>query len=172
MNKSLVELALSYATVNHYNQLYGNVPYINHLLATQNISIKFGCDDTIQAACLLHDILEETKKTYTDLKLVFGREIAEIVYCVTDELGRNRNERKAKTYPKILVNSKAIIVKLCDRIANIEDAVTTNNTKKIFLYKKEHNEFVTSLYIENTCILLWNDYFKLIHKLNNDDTNT
>jgi (p)ppGpp synthase/HD superfamily hydrolase len=164
----LIKLALSYATENHFNQKYGNLPYMHHLVCTSSIACKFGYDDTIQAACLLHDILEETKKSYTDLKLVFDEEIAEIVYCVTDELGRNRNERKAKTYPKTLANPKAIIVKLCDRSANIENAVITNNTKKIFLYKREHGDFVTNLYIENTCILLWNDYFKLIHKLNNE----
>ncbi len=44
---------------------------------------------------------------------------------MTDELGRNRKERKEKTLPKIAALYDAIVVKLADRIANMR-----NSTKK------------------------------------------
>ena len=70
------------------------------------------------------------------IKDYFGEDVAEMVFAVTDELGRNRKERKVKTYPKIAANPEAIILKLADRIANIEHG------GKIDMYKKEHGNFV------------------------------
>ena len=147
MASSTIEFACSYAKENHKGQMYGNVPYIDHLLEVWNIALRFKLSETIQVACWLHDIIEDTQRSYTEIKLCFGHDIAEIVYCVTDELGRDRNERKAKTYPKIAENSDAVYVKLCDRIANIENAKKNNNSKKLFLYKREHREFIEKLYV-------------------------
>ena len=66
--------------------------------------------------------------------------MAEIVYAVTDELGRNRKERKEKTYPKIKANWKATAVKICDRIANATQSRDYN--KGLFeMYKKENKDF-------------------------------
>ncbi len=70
-----------------------------------------------------------------------------IVYCVTDELGRNRKERKEKTYKKIRSNSDAIIIKLADRITNIMNSLI--NGHMIGIYKTEHQAFKDALYEEN-----------------------
>ena len=58
-----------------------------------------------------------------------------MVYCVTDEIGRNRSEKKLKTLPKTALNPDAIILKLADRIANIERG------GKADMYANEYNEF-------------------------------
>jgi len=97
-----------------------------------------------QVGCALHDVLEDSDLSYNDIKNAFGIEIAKIVYAVTDELGRNRKERKEKTYPKIRNNWKATVVKICDRIANIRHSIETNSRFKE-MYKKEHDEFVAGI---------------------------
>jgi (p)ppGpp synthase/HD superfamily hydrolase len=95
-------------------------------------------------ACALHDTLEDTSLSYNDIQKAFGKEVAEIVFCVTDELGRNREERKEKTYPKIQSNWKATVVKICDRIANIEQSRSYN--QKLFdMYKKELYIFIVKM---------------------------
>ena len=50
MSSQIIDFALSYAKENHKGQLYGNAPYINHLLATQKVANKFHCSAEIQAA--------------------------------------------------------------------------------------------------------------------------
>tara|TARA_R110000868_G_scaffold401649_2_gene677271 strand:- start:7479 stop:7910 length:432 start_codon:yes stop_codon:yes gene_type:complete len=98
-----------------------------------------GCGFKLQICGALHDTIEDCNISYNDIKDYFGEDVAEIVYCVTDELGRNRTERKAKTLPKIASNSDAVIVKLADRIANIKHG------GKVDMYVKEYSQFRDAL---------------------------
>lgn len=128
----------------HGNKDYDGVyPYSKHLDDVVDILKRYGYSGKYIVAGLLHDTLEDTDLSYNKLKLHFGVDVAEMVYCVTDELGRTRAEKKRKTLPKIASNTDAIIIKLADRIANIEHG------GKISMYKKEYSEFKGSL-IENT----------------------
>jgi len=160
----LIEKAHTYAAYIHADQTYHRAAYIHHLLHAKEIAERFGLSETIKAACLLHDTLEDTQTTYEYLKIEFGEEIAEIVYCVTDELGRNRKERKAKTYPKIAANESAILVKLCDRIANIEYS-KEHGSSELQMYLKENSEFTRALYPHSPNLPIWKYYFQLIGEI-------
>jgi (p)ppGpp synthase/HD superfamily hydrolase len=156
------EFACAFAEKKHQGQLYGTQPYIEHLRATYNVACQFNLTDKVKTACWLHDTLEDTKTTYTELAEHFGTDVAEMVYCVTDELGRDRVEKKAKTYPKIRANADAILVKLCDRIANIEASIA-NNPKKLDKYVKENKGFIEQLYSDDCAeSAIWQHYFSLI----------
>jgi (p)ppGpp synthase/HD superfamily hydrolase len=82
-----------------------------------------GQDEALVCAAWLHDVIEDTAATYQDIKAMFGKDIAELVWAVTDEMGRNRAERKKKTLPKTLMTNKTAILKLADLTANIEDSI-------------------------------------------------
>lgn len=139
-----IERALLVAEKAHATQQYDIYPYIFHIKQVVNVAVELGFDETIVVASVLHDILEDTDLSYNDIKKAFGEEVAEIVYCVTDELGRNRKERKEKTYPKIKGNWKATVVKICDRISNMRHSKLYN--KRLFdMYKKEHENFCRSI---------------------------
>jgi len=147
------EKALLFVEHAHHGQQYGLYPYSYHLKQVVEVAEEIGFDEPIIVACVLHDVLEDTHLSYNDIKKEFGEDVAELVYAVTDELGRNRKERKEKTYPKIKGNPKAIAVKLCDRIANVREAKIsfnkpfgTQDSKMYKLYKQEHLEFYTTLY--------------------------
>lgn len=128
----------------HGNQTYDEIfPYKKHLDDVVDVLKRFGFTGKYIVAGYLHDIIEDTALSYNKVKRVFGLEVAEMVYCVTDELGRNREEKKAKTLPKTASNPSAIILKLADRIANIEHG------GKIDMYKKEYAQFREALY-DNT----------------------
>jgi (p)ppGpp synthase/HD superfamily hydrolase len=90
--------AKEFALKAHQGQTYGTREYSFHLEAVVSIAKEFKLDENIISACWLHDTMEDCNVSFQDLKNIFGEKIAEIVYCVTDELGRNRKERKAKTY--------------------------------------------------------------------------
>lgn len=144
----------------HGNQTYDEIfPYEKHLDDVVDILKRFGITSlTHLCAAYLHDSIEDGAISYGKIKSYFGCEVAEIVYCVTDELGRNRKERKAKTLPKTASNPDAVIIKLADRIANIEHGGL------IDMYAKEYGEFRDALYQPDRLALPMWEY--LDNKLN------
>lgn len=126
----------------HSNQTYADIfPYEKHLDDVVEVLKRFGFSGKYLVAGYLHDVMEDDSISYNDLKRHFGLEVAEMVYCCTDELGRNRKEKKEKTLPKTASNPDAIITKLGDRIANIEQG------GKVDMYREEYAEFKGALYL-------------------------
>ena len=151
--------AKEFAFEKHYGQIYGKdesiVPYVKHLQDVVDVLIRFGySDEVILNAAWLHDSIEDTNTSYNDIKKLFGEEVAEMVYAVTDELGRNRKQRKSKTYPKIMANEKALLIKLADRIANIEYAIKWESNLGD-MYKKEQRDFEITLRKQGVFDKLW-----------------
>ena len=100
---------------------------------------------TLQDACLLatfgHDLIEDCRVSYNDVKTHLGQEVADIVYAVTNEKGKNRKERGGvKYYEGIRETPGAVFVKLCDRIANVQYSKMTKS-RMFDMYKKEHQDF-------------------------------
>jgi len=144
--------ALNFAIRAHKDQKYGNLPYAQHILSASTVLTRFGIcladptDGIYQhMGALLHDTVEDAGVKYREIATEFGERVAEIVYCVTDEIGRNRHERHEKTYPKIRQNKDAIIVKLADRITNAEFSAS-ERSRQMDMYRTEYNDFRTALY--------------------------
>ncbi len=121
--QALLFAASQHESVNH---LYDDKPYYHHLLEVTLLAHYYSdClpsdfHETALVAAPLHDLIEDTRMTYNDVKKVFGSEVAEVVYLCTQERGRNRNERQSeKYYNEISQNEIAVFVKLCDRLANM-----------------------------------------------------
>ena len=126
----------------HASQSYDEIyPYEKHLDDVVDVLKRFGFSGAYIIAGYLHDAIEDGAISYNKILKRFGLEVAEMVFCVTDELGRNRAEKKAKTLPKTASNPKAIVLKLGDRIANIEHG------GKVDMYAKEYDQFRGSLYL-------------------------
>lgn len=146
--------AKQFAVGAHGDQKYGVEPYIFHLNQVYDVANSFSASETIQIATYLHDILEDTEVEVEGLVKSFGIDIAHLVWCVTDEPGKNRAERHKKTYPKIRTRLDAVELKLYDRIANITYSLKTNNHSLIEMYHKEYSEFRQNLE-ENCLVFLW-----------------
>lgn len=144
-SEKLVRDAFFIAERAHLNQTYDEIfPYMKHIHDVVDVLKRFGFNNNkIIIGAILHDSIEDDALTYNKIKRHFGEEIAEIVYCVTDESGRNRQEKKKKTLPKTATNQDAIVIKLGDRIANIEHG------GKIDMYKQEYSEFKGMLYLNS-----------------------
>lgn len=170
-----VKAARYFAEKAHQAQTYGNgLPYTKHLDDVYNVLIRFGFSESnpahlnILTAAYLHDSMEDTATSYSDLKRSFNEEVAEIVYCMTDELGRNRKEKKEKTYPKIRENPKSLILKLADRIANIENSIGSGvESDFLSMYKKEYSMFRWNLKIPGHAEKFWNHLDKLMEYSDN-----
>jgi (p)ppGpp synthase/HD superfamily hydrolase len=104
---------------------------------------------TLREACYRasygHDLIEDARQSYNDVKGVLGQEAADIVFAVTNETGKSRKERaNAKYYEKIRNTNGAIFVKLCDRIANVQYGKLTKS-RQVEMYRKELPEFLSEL---------------------------
>lgn len=140
--------AMRMAEIAHAGQQYSDgVAYVSHLRAVTQVLERYGLTNpVIIAAAWLHDAIEDTTVSYNDIKKSQGVDVAELVYAVTSELGRNRKERNAKTYPKLReAGELAIVLKLADRIANIEAGLSSGEGKTD-MYAAEFGEFASWLY--------------------------
>jgi len=149
------------------NHFYSNGnPYYFHLQNTYDYGLKYSylldtCDiPNCLYACWCHDILEDTTINYNELVKNTNTTIADIVYNVTNEKGKNRYQRAGKKYyTKIRKDKNSIFVKICDRLANISQSVKSNSLK-LKMYKSEYKEFKKYLYDED-----YNDMFIEIEEL-------
>ena len=134
------------------NHFYDGLPYEFHLNMVTETAKKFislipsADHDVVLASCWAHDTIEDTRVTYNDVKSQLGVEVAEIVYALTNEKGKNRKERaNDKYYAGIRAVPYATFVKMCDRIANVE--YSKNQSSSMFeKYKEEFKEFESQLY--------------------------
>jgi (p)ppGpp synthase/HD superfamily hydrolase len=83
---SLVDRAIGFAARAHEGQRRktGNVPYIAHPVGVAMILQKMDCNETIVAAALLHDTVEDTRVTLTEIREIFGDAVADIVAVCTE----------------------------------------------------------------------------------------
>lgn len=145
---TLLEHAQFIAQSAHSGQTYGKVgtiPYHKHLEEVVAVAECYGLSEREKICCWLHDVLEDTTITNSDLYDWFGEDVMDIVLAVTDSPGKNRKERKAKTYPRTVMYADAVRVKLCDRIANVSYCVRTKDKKMFSMYYDEHLAFSLGL---------------------------
>lgn len=152
---SMDEVAKDYAIrrhreVNHnYDALHN---YAFHLQMTVDVAKKFihlipseEREDVI-GGCWTHDIIEDARETYNNVKKATNKVIAEYAYRCTNEKGRTRKERaNDKYYAEIKEYKHTTFIKLCDRIANVSFA-KENGSSMLDMYEKEFNNFYEKLY--------------------------
>jgi GTP diphosphokinase / guanosine-3',5'-bis(diphosphate) 3'-diphosphatase len=123
-----VEKAYRFAELAHDGQFRkSGDPYITHPVAVATNLAELELDvDTISAA-LLHDVVEDTPITLSEIRDEFGEEIAYIIDGVT-KLERfkfsSREERQAENMRKMLIamagDVRVILIKLSDRLHNMQ----------------------------------------------------
>jgi len=140
--------AWNFASVSHQGQLVPGTenPYINHigLVAMEAMSAitdtqKINNPDLLIQCALLHDTLEDTDCTYEDLQKAFGSEVAEGVSALTknSELP-SKNEKMRDSLARIKQQPQEIwMVKLCDRITNLQPPPERWHQNKIEAYRDE-----------------------------------
>jgi guanosine-3',5'-bis(diphosphate) 3'-pyrophosphohydrolase len=99
-------------------------PYINHPIEVARVIDEIGNvdDPEILAAALLHDTIEDTDTEPAELEAEFGPRVCRIVQEVTDDKSMKKAERKRRQIVHASeLSNDAVIVKLADKIANVQD---------------------------------------------------
>jgi hypothetical protein len=131
------------AVLLHRGQLYGEYPYQYHLDRVVAVAVRFGVTDLpFLKSCLGHDLPEDQMTPVWLLRLIgMGKQARTLIFAVTDEPGATRAERKEKTYPKIRSTPRAVVLKLSDRIANVEECIYSANWSQLAKYRAEQAHF-------------------------------
>jgi guanosine-3',5'-bis(diphosphate) 3'-pyrophosphohydrolase len=99
-------------------------PYINHPLGVAMILETEGNvnDPVILQAAILHDTIEDTDTSLTEVEDIFGAKVAGIVCEVTDDKSLSREERKREQIRHVAkISDDAKLVKLADKLHNCRD---------------------------------------------------
>ncbi len=142
-------------STNHMYDAY--LPYEFHLRMVAKVAEKYielipdsndgetALRDTVLLAAYGHDLIEDTRVSYNDVKENLGLGPADIIYACTNEKGKNRKERANEKYYEGIRNTRgAVFVKLCDRIANVQYSKMTGS-RMFDMYKKENINFMIKL---------------------------
>ncbi|MBK6622679.1 MAG: bifunctional (p)ppGpp synthetase/guanosine-3',5'-bis(diphosphate) 3'-pyrophosphohydrolase [Saprospirales bacterium] len=145
--QDLYQQAMKFAGEKHSEQL---VPgsNANYLLHIANVSMEillahrhtpdFDLDFAMQTA-ILHDTLEDTETSFDEIADTFGPKIAEAVLALTkDPAIPSKKERMMDSLRRINEREKEVgIVKLADRITNLQEPPDTWKMEKVRAYLEE-----------------------------------
>jgi guanosine-3',5'-bis(diphosphate) 3'-pyrophosphohydrolase len=126
-NADLIRRAYDYGLAMHDGQMRkSGEPYFTHPISVAAILTEQQLDDATIITALLHDTIEDTKSTYTEIARLFGDEIAELVNGVTKLTNlqlSSTESQQAENFRKLLMamskDLRVILVKLADRLHNM-----------------------------------------------------
>jgi len=126
-NEAMLNRAYVYAMKAHGNQKRASgAPYFSHPLEVAAILAEMRLDDATIATALLHDTIEDTGATRTEIDALFGAEIGTLVDGLTKikklDLVTKKAEQ-AENFRKLLLaissDIRVLLVKLADRLHNM-----------------------------------------------------
>ena len=138
-NESLIREAFAYGAKMHEGQFrHSGEPYFTHPVAVAAILTQQRLDDATIITALLHDTIEDTKSTYSEVSEKFGDEIAELVDGVTKltnlQLSSTRT-KQAENFRKLFMamskDLRVILVKLADRLHNMRTIKSMRPDKQV-----------------------------------------
>jgi guanosine-3',5'-bis(diphosphate) 3'-pyrophosphohydrolase len=138
-NSDLIRQAYAYGVSMHDGQWRkSGEPYFTHPVAVAAILTEQMLDDATIVTALLHDTIEDTKSTYSEVERLFGHEIAELVDGVTKltnlQLSSGATEQ-AENFRKLFMamskDLRVILVKLADRLHNMRTIKSMTADKQI-----------------------------------------
>jgi len=149
-DKKILRKAFNFAAEAHKNmRRRTGEPYIYHPLEVARIVAgEIGLGKTSIVCALLHDVVEDTEYSLSDIEIHFGKETAKIINGLTkikDIFDHSSASLQAENFKRMLLtlsdDVRVILIKLADRLHNMRtlDAMPQNKQLKIasettFLY--------------------------------------
>jgi GTP diphosphokinase / guanosine-3',5'-bis(diphosphate) 3'-diphosphatase len=126
-NADLIRKAYAYGMKMHDGQMRkSGEAYFTHPVAVAAILTEQRLDDATIVTALLHDTIEDTRSTYSEIAAMFGEEVAELVDGVTKLTNlqlSSTESQQAENFRKLFMamsrDLRVILVKLGDRLHNM-----------------------------------------------------
>ena len=140
--------AWNFASTIHNGQRVpgGDIPYVNHIgLVSMEAMAAIAHNEEIQfpnllvLCALLHDAIEDTDTTYDKIQNEYGNEVANGVLALTKNKDLpSKMEQMEDSIGRIKAQPKEVwMVKLCDRITNLQPPPKHWDKEKIEKYRDE-----------------------------------
>lgn len=161
MIQDLYQKAIRFAGKAHKNQKLPNsdISYIVHLANVANeVIFSLQTDKSMNAelavqAALLHDCIEDTEVTFEQIAEEFSYDIAKGVLALTKNEELDKSIQLSDSIDRILKEPKEIwIVKMADRITNLQKPPDNWTTEKKINYQKEAKMIYDNLHSANEYI--------------------
>jgi hypothetical protein len=132
-----IQKAREFALVWHAGQMWGALPYIEHLDEVAELLASRGAEVWQIVAAYLHDIIEDPKCPELEILSRFGCLVLHWVLMVTG-VGTNRKEKQLDIVNKLRKDTtRAALLKLVDRVVNVRKCVREGNLKLLKMYRKD-----------------------------------
>lgn len=140
----LLDKIFGYAVRMHNGQTRDSgEPYIIHPIAVANILLDLGLDYQTVGAALLHDCIEDTPATESEIRAEFGNEICELVLGVTklDKFTfKSKEEEQAENFRRMFFamakDIRIILIKLADRLHNMRTISSISQERQTAMAKE------------------------------------
>ena len=138
-NAKLLLQAYQYGMKMHDGQFrHSGEAYFTHPVAVAAILSEHRLDDHTIVTALLHDTIEDTKSTYTEISALFGEDVARLVDGVTKLTNlqlSSSHTQQAENFRKLLIamskDVRVILVKLADRLHNMRTIKSMRPEKQV-----------------------------------------
>lgn len=128
------------------------LPYLAHVTMVAMevmaaLAVEGGLDGDLAVQCaLLHDVIEDTQVTSTELGREFGPDVARGVMALSKDPGLAESEQLRDSLRRITAERREIwIVKLADRTTNLQPPPRHWGREKILVYRQEAKEILDRL---------------------------
>lgn len=138
-NAQAIRDAYEYGMRMHEGQFrHSGEPYFTHPIAVAAILTEMRLDDATIITALLHDTIEDTRSTKSEVAAMFGDEISDLVDGVTKltnlELSSTQS-KQAENFRKLFMamsrDLRVILVKLADRLHNMRTIRSMRPEKQV-----------------------------------------
>ena len=139
---AVVKRALEFATEAHKGQVRKDTgePYIAHPIEVMGLVKQVVDDPEMQAAALLHDVVEDTPVSIKEIKDEFGPRVAALVSDLTDvskpEDGSRAVRKELDRQHSAQASPEAQTIKLADLISNSK-SIMEHDPKFAKVYMRE-----------------------------------
>ena len=138
-NEALIRRAYDYGRRMHEGQKRrSGEDYFTHPVAVAAILTEQRLDDASIITALLHDTIEDTKSTFSEVSAQFGEDIAELVDGVTkltnlqlSSTETKQSENFRKLFMAMSKDLRVILVKLADRLHNMRTIKSLPQEKQV-----------------------------------------
>lgn len=114
--------AIIFATEKHSGQVRKSttIPYILHPLEVMQILYSMRADNNLLIAGVLHDTVEDTDTTLSEIREIFGDDVAELVASNSEDKSKSWDERKKHTIEELATAEKRVkMLIMADKTSNI-----------------------------------------------------
>ena len=133
-----IRTAYEFASLAHEGQMRDSgEPYIIHPVSVAHILADYEPGTNAIIACILHDVIEDTKITYRELKKEFGSEVADLVEGVTklenipfSSKEEQQVENLRRMFLAMAKDIRVILIKLADRLHNMRTLESVTEEKQ------------------------------------------